>query len=330
MGHPIGERQRWAWLAAAASAVTATCLCGLSWLSVLLGAAGACGLWLALDAALRPCGMAPMLATAWGGLGKLAVLLTMAWTVAALAWAANLAVTAFPMVEGYPVLGWTLLALVAWGSYKGAAASARCAGVLVVFLAALYGLVAVFAVPDVTAAYLRPSVSWLDSCTALGLFLLPAGVFYVPCRRRQSRLCWPWALVMPLAAAGLCAITAGVLSPELSAIAPTPLYLLAQSVSLFGVMERIEPLLSVAMTLGVFCLMASLVCAFRSLGAQLKPWKGLGPLACLLAAAAMGPARYLPGWCLAAGAGLFWIVLPFLTLLRCRCLHPRRHSPPPA
>ena len=53
MGHPIGERQRWAWLAAAASAVTAACLCGLSWLSVLLGAAVACGLWLALDAALR-------------------------------------------------------------------------------------------------------------------------------------------------------------------------------------------------------------------------------------------------------------------------------------
>lgn len=330
MGHPIGERQRWAWLAASASAVTATCLCGIPWLSVLLGTAGAALSWLLLDAALRPCGMAPVLPAAFGPLGKFVVVLTMAWTVAALAWSANLAVTAFPMVEGYPVLGWTLLALAAWGSWKGAAACARCAGVLCLFLLALYGLVTVFAVPDVTPAYLLPQVSGADVFTVLGLFLLPAGVFYVPCRRHRPGLVWQGAVILPLAAAVLAAVTAGILSPELAASLPTPLYLLAQSVSLFGVMERIEPLLSVAMTLGVFCLMASLACAFRALGAQLKPWKWLGPLGCALAAAAMGPARFIPTWCLAAGAALFWILLPFLALLFTHRLHPRRRQTPPA
>ena len=74
-----------------------------------------------------------------------------------------------------------------------------------------------------------------------------------------------------------------------AAIPPTPLYLAAQSVSLFGVMEHIEPLLSAAMTMGIFCLMASLTCAAQALADQLRPWKWSGALACLAAAAVMGP-----------------------------------------
>ena len=71
------------------------------------------------------------------------------WTVFAMAWTANLSVLAFPMHDGFPGLGWIVLALAAWGSRKGAAACAACAGVLCLFLLVLYGTVVVFAVPDV-------------------------------------------------------------------------------------------------------------------------------------------------------------------------------------
>lgn len=314
MGQPIGERQRWAWLAAGASAVTATSLCGVGWLWVLLGTAIAAGLWLLLDRTLRPCGLAPLLPAAFGGFGRVLAVLTAAFGVAALAWAANLAVRAFPLEDGGPVLGWTLLALAAWGSWKGGAACARCAGVLCLFLLILYGMVAGFAVPEVTWLYLRPAGPGETVWLVLGLFLLPSGIFAVPCRRRRRGGPWPWVLLLPLGAAALAAVTAGVLSPELAAIPATPLYLAAQSVSLFGVMERIEPLLSVAMTMGIFCLMASLACAVGALGNQIRPGRWTGPLGCLLAAALMGPVRLVPLWMVAAGALLFWGLVPLVTL----------------
>ena len=119
MVNALGARQRWAFLLAGASAVAATSLCGFSWLPVLLGTAAAMAVCLVLDEKLRPCGAA--LALCHGGIfRRLLAAATLAFTVVALAWAANLAGEAFPTAGGSPVLGWTLLALAAWGSYKEA------------------------------------------------------------------------------------------------------------------------------------------------------------------------------------------------------------------
>lgn len=304
MSQPMGERQRWAWLACGSSAVAATCLGGRSWPWVLLGVGAATAWALLLDRRLRPAG------PALGGWRRVWALLCALFAAAALAWCANLAVRAFPLHRGGPVLGWILLALTAWGCRKGPAACARCAGVLALFLLPLYGAVAGFALPDVTWSYLQPAGSWDQALLALGLGLLPAGVFFLPCRRRRPDWPWPWVLGIPLGAAALAAVTAGILSPELAAIPPTPLYLAAQSISLFGVMEHMEPLLSVAMTMGVFCLMASLACTIQALGNRMRPWKWYGPLACLAAGAGMGLAGALPLEALALGAGICFGLVP--------------------
>src|SRR5699024_9586381 len=133
MVNALGARQRWAFLLAGASAVAATSLCGFSWLPVLLGTAAAMAVCLVLDGKLRPCAAA--LTLCHGGIfGRLLAAATLAFTVVALAWAANLAGEAFPTAGGSPVLGWTLLALAAWGSYKGSAACAAAAGVLCLML----------------------------------------------------------------------------------------------------------------------------------------------------------------------------------------------------
>lgn len=291
------------------SAAAAACACGMGWLWVLLGGLAISVYYVYLDRRLRPCGLAALLPAAFGGVGRILAALTLLWTVLAMAWTANLADTAFPMVEGFPVLGWTLLALAAWGSRRGAAACARCAGVLYLFLLALYGAVTVFAVPDMRLANLRPTGGWEQSLWACGLFLLPAGVWYAPCRRSKTKMTWAW-LLPSLLAALLAAVTAGVLSPALAESLPVPLYTLAQSVSLFGVMERIEPLLSAAMTMGVFCLLSSMACACRALAAQWTPWKGSGAAACVLSAALMGLSRALTLPMITAGAAVFWLLLP--------------------
>jgi len=306
MDRRIGERQRWAWLAAGLSAVIAACLCGISWLWVLIGGVLATAYYIYMDIRLSA-GRIRLPK----GLGAL----TLLWTVFAMAWAANLADRAFPMVNGFPVLGWTLLGLAAWGSRKGAAACARCAGVLCLFLVGLYGVVGVFAAPDVRWENLRVTGDWTDAILILGLFLLPASVWYVPCTASKKRPAWEMALILPLSAAALAAITAGVLTPTLASVHPAALYTLAQSVSLFGVVERIEPLLSAAMILGVFCLLAAMACACQHLGDRVRPCKWTGTAACVAAAVFMGPAGKTDPVILAAGAIVFWLLIPLLMLV---------------
>lgn len=316
----IGRRQRWAWLAAGLSAAVAACACGKGWQWVLLGGLAAALFDLFLDRRLRPCGLGALLSGSFGGLGPVLAAMTLLWTVAAMAWTANMADAAFPMIDGFPVLGWILLATAAWGSWKGPAACARCAGVLFLFLSVLYGLLAAFSLPDVHLEYLRPTGNWTQSVWTLGLFLLPAGVWYLPRRSHEKPPAWALFLLLPVLAALLAAITSGVLSPALAAASAAPLYTVAQAVSLFGVMERIEPLLSAAMTMGVFCLLSSMACACRAL--VRKKWAG--PAACILAAVGMGPARAIPLSLVTLGALVFWLLIPLITILSGR---PARANP---
>lgn len=306
MAQSMGERQRWAWLAGGLSATLGVCGCGLGWLWVLAGGLAVGLYYLYIEYTLPAAGLA-------GVLPKVPVVLTLLWVIFAMAWSANLADSAFPMVEGFPALGWTMLALAGWGSWKGPRACAGCAGVLCLFLLVLYGTVGVFALPDVELSDLRPAGTWEHGLWAVGLFLLPAGVWYLPCRCEKKPNLLP-ALLLPIGGAVLAAVTAGVLSPLLASSLPSPLYTLAQSVSLFGVVERIEPLLSAAMTMGVFCLLSAMACACRALMDQICPWKWSGVVACVVAGGLMGVAGKVPVITIAVGGVIFWVLVPILSL----------------
>ncbi|MBP3588681.1 MAG: hypothetical protein J6J51_06570 [Clostridia bacterium] len=321
MERNIGERQRWAWLAAGLSAAAASKICGYDWLWVLIGGLLVTIYYMVVDRVLEPQGMAALLCQTFGRGGKILAALTLLWTILVMGWAANLADTAFPMVQGFPGLGWVLLALAAWGSRKGAAACARCSGVLCLFLIALYGVLVAFAVPDVTWSYLKPSTNWSHGLWSLGICLLPAGVWYVPCTRSRKGPAWQMALLLPLFAAALAAVTAGVLSPELAAVRNVPLYDLAQSVSLFGVVERIEPLLSAAMTMGVFALLSSMTCSAQALVSQIREcrWSGIG--ISVTAGGLMVLTKDLPIELLSVGSTVFWLIIPALMMALARKRH---------
>lgn len=309
MNRSIGERQRWAWLAAGTSAVAAAKLSGLGWLWVLLGGLTVCFYYLYIDRRLAEEGLAQRLSRVFGFSGKVLAVFFLFWLVLIMGWCACLADAAFPMVDGFPGLGWVLLALAAWGCRRGPAACAGCAGIVCLFLLALYGIVAVFSVPNVEWQYLVPALDWQQGPAALGLFLLPACVWCIPVRGHKGKSL-PLFLLLPVAAALLSAICAGVLSPELAGESAVPVYTLAQSVSVLGVVERIEPLLSAAMTMGIFCLLSVQASACQALADQIGSWQWSGSLCCLAAAAAMYPAAALPGELLFFGNLVFFLLLP--------------------
>jgi len=309
-GRTIGDRQRWAWLTAGLSAAAVTVAAGINWLWVLAGGLAAILYYMYLEGHLRPVGLAEVLRHR---LGLWACILTFLWTVVVMGWAAVLADTAFPNVDGFPSLGWALLALTAWGSRKGAAACARCCGILCLLLGGLYAVILGFSLPQVELQRLRPVGTGEDGLWALGVFLLPAAVWYAPCQKGTlSRFMW---LALPVAAAAVSAITAGVLSPELTAELPLPFYTLTQWVSIFGVVERIEPLLSAALTMGVFSLLSALACSCGALTKAAGLGDTGGPASCLLAAGAMFFVRGLTLPVLTVGAVVIWLVLPLGTVL---------------
>ncbi len=313
MDQRIGERQRWVWLASGLSGAAAARTCGLNWAWVFGAGLLAALYYIYMDMRLHPQGTAELLPAAFGKAGKAVAAAVLLWTVLLMAWTANLANGAFPMVKGEPVLGWTVLALAAWGSWKGPAACARCAGVLCLFLLALYGVIGGFAVPDVQMENLMPVGNWEDGLVVLGVFLLPSAVWFLPCTRSRKKPAWQMALLLPAFVGGLALITAGVLSPLLARSQPAALYALAQSVSLFGVVERIEPLLSAAITMGVFCLLSAMACACGQLWKN-RRWSGIA--CCAAAAALMGWVENLDFRILTGGAAVFYVLLPLLVLGR--------------
>ncbi len=301
MDHRIGERQRWAWLAGGLSAAMAACGCGISWPWVLAGGLLVSLYYIYLDVRLGADGLSAVMPKWLRGL-------TWCWTVILLAWTANLSDRAFPMVNGFPTLSLTMLALAAWGSWKGTAACARCAGVLCLFLIGLYSIIVGFSLPDVQLTNLKPMGAWQDAVKIIGLFLLPSAVWYGPCTRSRKKPVWSMGALLPAGAALLSAVTAGVLTPILAAAWPVPLYTLAQSVSLFGVVERIEPLLSAAMVMGAFCLTSAMACACSNL------IKDKGWLACIAAAVLLSPAGQLDLLTIAIGGIAIWMLAPLAAL----------------
>lgn len=318
MEQKIGERQRWAWLAAGFSGVAASCTCGYNWLWVLAGGVLVSLYNMYMDRQVQSNGLASKLTEAFGVGGKILAGLTVIWTIIVMGWVASLADAAFPMVDGFPSLSWVLLALAAWGSWKGPAACARCSGVLSLFLLALYGIVVLFSVPDVSLENLAPSSEWINGVWSAGIFLTASGVLYVPCSRSAKGPAWRVALVLPVFAGVLAAVTCGVLTPELAARRTVPLYDLAQSVSLFGVVERIEPLLSAAITMGVFSLLSSLACAGHRLADEIRVSRWNGVVVCAVAAALIWLTKSLPLPLLTAGAWVFWVAVPVFAVLVCK------------
>lgn len=194
-------------------------------------------------------------------------------------------VDSWPTGTDFPVVPLTLLALAVFSALHGASGASRVPSVLFWFLAILYGIVLAAGSENVKVEWLTPSWELPEEGLLLTL-LLPAVAVLLPREKGKAmHFVFPVILLL-LTAAALW--TVGTISPEVAAEVSWPFYESSKSLSLLGVAERFESLVSVAMTLGYFSLYSLLLSAAGSMGENLKPGWGKGAvISCGIAAAVL-------------------------------------------
>lgn len=282
------------------------------WLWALVAAGGAALLLGGLLRLQRGRPLAEAALFAWGGMGRVLLTLSLVWTLLLLGAAARGLCGAYPEGKNWPLVGLLLLLLASYAAERGVLVVARTGAICFFFLAAIEALVLLFSAVQGHAAWLKPDMSgppWALMTAALS----PTCVLYLT--RGGVRRRWPWLIAGVALATAAAMCTAATLSPAVAQTDAFPFYTMTQSISVLGVMERFEPVVSAALTAGGFCMLALLCLSngaiLRALGWRLP----VGPVNFLLGAGAMWLSRGLPDWVTAAGTAIFWGLLPLATLL---------------
>lgn len=217
----------------------------------------------------------------------------------------------FPETEGLPWVGLGVLALAAAAASKGFAVVLRCGAVLFVPLALVCLAVVLLAIPGAHPAWFTPRIRPLDGAVSLLLLLLPASLscFAPLVTEHNARPC-RWAAYLGLAATLTAAVTAACLSPEL-AEQPMSFYTLARSVSVFGVMLRLESCVSGALVASAFSGMGLLLCAARQVLPERLQSVSVWYLTGIAALISLVPAPVLTP--IAIVSGIFCVLFSVLT-----------------
>ncbi len=310
-------RAQAAWVLAGLSAPAALTLAGLSWHWVLLGSALA-ALYYYIICRLCAAPLPRTMRQAFGRGGANAVLaLTFVWT----AFAAGAAAAGADMAYPEDALPWLapacMLALAAVGGWHGTRTLQRAAGAVSLVLGILYAVLLMTSAGQVELAWCRPWGSAAQAAQAFFALLAASAALYLPAAggavKRPGLLCAVSALV-PAACA---CVTSGCLSPAVVQRTAAPFYAMSKSLGVLHVIERFEPVVSAALLTGFFCLVSLLTQSAAEIASALCPrlparWCAIG--ACALAGAAVPLAKLVTKEIQAALAGIFWGILPLLTL----------------
>lgn len=273
-------------------------------------ASAGCALLLGVLLRGKSAGIAETAAKSAAGKGLL--LLALVWNLLMLGASAERLCAAYPTGNTFPLVGLLLLLLAVYAARKGAAAVLRVGAIVFFFLLLFFALILGFSLPKLHGDWLKPvfSVDW----TCLPVVLAPVTALYL--RGEGRGKVYPW-LLGGVIFAGLCAlVTAGSLSPAVVTAEEFPFYSAAKSVSVLGAMERLEPLVSAAITAGGFCLLALLCAANERMIAAFLPnaQKLAVPLNLLIGGGAMWLSGLLPGAVFAIGTTIFWGIFPLCIL----------------
>lgn len=216
----------------------------------------------------------------------------------------------YPESRGGPLTGLLLLLAAAYAAERGEETVLRSGAILFFFLTAVEAVILGFSAVQVRAAWLAPQAGSVP-LAAMTAALSPMAVLYVRGGARRTGG-WLAAGIGLCAAAALCA--AGTLSPRVAGEEAFAVYTMAKSVSVFGVMERLEPVVSAALTAGGFCLL-SVLCLANAKTAQAIGWKrrtGIGNF--LLGCTGYLAGTVLPEGVQAVAAAICWGMVPLVTL----------------
>lgn len=301
-------RQRNAFVLTATSAPAITVASGLPWPWVLSLSLLCLSLLIGLYSLQERAGT-PLPGTQGGIFGK-SLLLLQAVFCTVLLWQLALGTdSAFPDEATVPFVPLTLLCVCAYASFRGRRACVRAVAVLFLLLMALYAFIFFFAAQK---AELRRLLTLPEERSLLpygvvllvpfyGLYLYEPGLGH----KKFPMVSGALFLLLPLLASLLCDAVAG---------SGGSFYTMAKSVEVLSFAQRIEPLVSVLLTVGWFsalCLLS--LSADRMLGALgLREGVG-GALSCLAAGLGLLWKKPLPpGFLLGSGA-VFCVLLPLLT-----------------
>lgn len=178
------------------------------------------------------------------------------WLVVVLTALANWSAEAWPTGGDFPVVPLTLIVLAVFAALNGPAGASRVSGVLLWFLVLLYGIILGSGSKNIHAPWLMPR--WeIPGPTALLVLLIPVACIFLP-REKGRAIHWGF-LALLLFYVAITLWTVGTISPQVAGEVAWPFYESSKSLSLLGVAERFESLVSVAMTMGYFSLYSLLL-----------------------------------------------------------------------
>lgn len=243
--------------------------------------------------------------------GKVALALTTLWNFLMLGAGARLLCGAFP--RGNALIGLLLLLLAAYAASRGVEVLVRVGAICFFFLTALYAVLFAFSLPDMKTEWLAPQgkADW----RLLSAALLPVCAVWLADGKKKIGLWLAGGLAFALLAG---VVTAGSVSPQFAAQEMFPFYSAAKSVRVLGAMERLEPLVSAAVTAGGFCMLGLLCAVNARLCAALAPRaeRSMGMTNFLCGGALLWGSSAMPATILAAGTAIFWGIIPlFLPLV---------------
>lgn len=304
-------RQLGALALCALSVPAATTCAGIGWQWALLGGVLSAVVY-GLSAHLRPTVRLPLRTFALQALppwaGQAVMTLAGLWSVLALAALSRSAAVVLPEAEHPETVGLILLALATWAAALGSAVPARCAGVIVLALGILYSVLSLAALRSLNLSWLRPWGTFHRAAPGIAMLLLPGAIWYLSDEEPPAAFPAVTA-ILALAPALLALLTSGNISPRLAAAESAPFYAMVKGLGRFGLMERFEPLVSVALVLGCFSAMTLLLRAARAcFGGTERNWQ-LWLLSVPAAAGSFAVPTLSPVvWLL--GTSIFWAILP--------------------
>ena len=314
----ISGRQAGAWGFCAVSVPAVLTCAGLGWGWVLLGCAIAAGYYvLTQELAGGTVYLPELTVRAFGkAAGRVVLAIGGVFTLLAAAQTARRAGIAFP--DGTAELaGGVIVLLGTLAGEKGAKQATKVCGVLFLVLAGLYTIIILAAAKNVQLRWMEPWGGARQTLEVVPPLLVLTCLRFLPGRKAAVKS--GWLGLLAVCPAAFAALTAGCLSPRLTQQLTFPFYTVSQSLSVLGVMERLEPIVSAALFMGFFALESLLLEAGREQIERAAPiiagkrW----------ARAALGIAVFglsfltdgIPAEVWALGAAVCWGIVPLLTQL---------------
>lgn len=224
-----------------------------------------------------------------------------AWNLLVLGAATRLLCNAF--ANGSALLGLLLLLLASYAAAKGRNVLLRVGGVCMFLLIIVYSVLLGFSLPELPSGQLAPKTELL-TWSVLPAALTPLLALQL---RKENETVHPFWLLGFVVFTVLTALVSGKFD----------FYSAMKSVSVMDVMQRLEPLVSVALTIGGFCLLGTICAANETLIAQLYPQKKnfAMPLNFIIGGVGLWLSSLLGSTFFAVGTAIFWGGLPLLAQL---------------